>query len=199
MTIPDAPDVRACRVDIDSTGALFQAAAKGDAAAWEALVGRLSPLVWSVIRSHRLIDADAHEVFQTTWFRLADNLTRIKEPDKVGSWLASTARHECLKVIRGSRRVIPTSDVDVLSPEADDHSPEQAVLDAEEAAGQEAALRRVWQAYEQLSDNCRRLLRVLMASPQPSYAEIAAGLGIAVGSIGPTRGRCLGHLRRLLT
>ncbi|MEZ0073240.1 RNA polymerase sigma factor [Planotetraspora sp. GP83] len=185
-------------MDSDSTARLFQAAADGDTAAWEALVKRLSPLVWSVIRSYRLIDADAHEVYQTTWFRLADNLTRIKEPDKVGAWLASTARHECLKVIRGSRRVIPTSDLDVLSPGVDDLSPERAVLDAEETRNEAARLRRVWEAYEQLSENCRRLLRVLMASPPPTYAEVAAGLGIAIGSIGPTRGRCLGHLRKLL-
>ncbi|MBO4273917.1 sigma-70 family RNA polymerase sigma factor [Microbispora triticiradicis] len=190
--------MRTGRVDSDSTEHLFRAAADGDGAAWEALVGRLSPLVWSVIRSYRLIDADAHEVFQTCWFRLADNLGRIKEPDRVGSWLATTARHECLKVIRGSRRVIPTSDLDVLSPGADDRSPERAVLDAEEADGQEALLRSVWEAYERLSENCRRLLRVLMASPPPSYAEVAAGLGIAIGSIGPTRGRCLAHLRKLL-
>ncbi|MEW9531032.1 RNA polymerase sigma factor [Microbispora sp. NPDC049125] len=181
-----------------STSGLFQAAAQGDAEAWRALVLRLSPLVWSVVRAHRLPEADAHEVYQTAWFRLADNLSRIKEPDKVGSWLATTSRHECLKVIRHSGRVVPTSDTDVLSPVADDRSPETSVLEAEAAEQEADRLRQVWAAFELLSEGCRRLLRVLMATPPPSYAEVAAALGIAVGSIGPTRGRCLNRLRELL-
>ncbi|MFC6084584.1 RNA polymerase sigma factor [Sphaerisporangium aureirubrum] len=186
-------------MDREAIGALFRAAAEGDAAAWKALVERLAPLVWSVVRAHGLSDADGHEVFQTTWFRLAQHLTRIREPEKVGSWLASTARHECLKVIKASRRESPVGDARLLDRAAPDGSPEDAVLAAEEAAEHSERTRRLWAAFEELSEACRRLLRVLMASPPPHYQEVSAALGIPVGGIGPTRLRCLRRLRALLT
>ncbi|WP_433239922.1 RNA polymerase sigma factor [Streptosporangium sp. CA-135522] len=185
-------------MDRDSIGKLFQSAAGGDEVAWKALVEGLSPLVWSVIRAHGLTDADGHEVYQTTWFRLAQHLRRIREPDKVGSWLASTARHECLKVIKAARRLAPTDDPETLDRADDDQTPEQAVIDSEEAAAEAERVRQVWQAFQELGENCRRLLRVLIASPPPSYQEVSAALGIAVGSIGPIRGRCLRRLRARL-
>jgi RNA polymerase sigma factor (sigma-70 family) len=195
MTVPKTRDVT---VDRDSIGSLFRAAVDGDAAAWKALVERLTPLVWSVVRAHGLSDADGQEVWQTTWFRLAQHLDRIREPEKVGSWLASTARHECLKVIRAARRTSPTGDSEVFDRIADDRTPERAVIESEEAAAESERIRKLWQAFQDLGENCRRLLRVLMASPPPSYQEVSAALGIAVGSIGPIRQRCLRRLRVLL-
>lgn len=195
MTVPKTRDVT---VDRDSIGSLFQAAVDGDAAAWKALVECLTPLVWSVVRAHGLSDADGQEVWQTTWFRLAQNLERIREPEKVGSWLASTARHECLKVIRAARRTSPTGDPEVFDRIADERTPERAVIESEEAAAESERMRKLWQAFQDLGENCRRLLRVLMASPPPSYQEVSAALGIAVGSIGPIRQRCLRRLRVLL-
>ncbi|MEO3809095.1 sigma-70 family RNA polymerase sigma factor [Sphaerisporangium sp. B11E5] len=186
-------------MDRDATGALFRAAAEGDAAAWKALVERLAPLVWSVVRAHGLSDADAHEVFQTTWFRLAQHLTRIREPEKVGSWLASTARHESLKVIRAARRESPVGDPWLLDGPSAGGTPEEAVLEAEEAATHAERVRRLWAAFGELSEACRRLLRVLMATPPPAYQEVSAALGVPVGSIGPTRLRCLRRLRALLS
>ncbi|MCW2878475.1 MAG: sle [Sphaerisporangium sp.] len=192
------PAVRDVAVNPDSIGSLFLAAADGDAAAWKALVERLAPLVWSVVRAHNLSDADGHEVYQTTWLRLAQHLDRIREPDSVGSWLASTARHECLKLIKVSRRVFPVGDPEVFDRIADERTPEEALLRSEEAeAGAEKA-RQLWQAFEQLGEACQRLLRVLMASPRPQYNEVSAALGIPVGGIGPTRQRCLRRLRTLL-
>jgi RNA polymerase sigma factor (sigma-70 family) len=195
MTVPKTRDVT---VDRDSIGSLFRAAVDGDAAAWKALVECLTPLVWSVVRAHGLSEADGQEVWQTTWFRLAQNLERIREPEKVGSWLASTARHECLKVIRAARRTSPTGDAEVFDRIADERTPERAVIESEEAAAESERMRKVWQAFQDLGENCRRLLRVLMASPPPSYQEVSAALGIAVGSIGPIRQRCLRRLRVLL-
>lgn len=192
------PTRRIVRVDRDAIGALFRAAAEGDAAAWKALVERLAPLVWSVARAHGLSDADGHEVFQTTWFRLAQHLTRIREPEKVGSWLATTARHESLKIIRLARRESPAGDPWVLDGPSADGTPEDAVLQAEDAAEHGERVRRLWSAFEELSDTCRRLLRVLMATPPPQYQEVSAALGVPVGSIGPTRLRCLRRLRALL-
>jgi RNA polymerase sigma factor (sigma-70 family) len=154
--------------------------------------------VWSVVRSHRLSEADAHEVYQTAWFRFAQHLGRIREPEKAGSWLASTARHECLKVLKSLRRLTPTDDPQLLDRVSEDRTPEQSILDLEEAAAETERIRRVWQEFEELGDRCRQLLRVLMSSPPPSYQEVSVALGIAVGSIGPLRQRCLRRLRARL-
>ncbi|MFI0266368.1 RNA polymerase sigma factor [Streptomyces luteogriseus] len=185
-------------MDRTDAGALVQAAADGDAAAWKALVEGLSPLVWSVVRAHRLSDADAREVYQTAWFRFAQHLGRIREPGKAGAWLASTARHECLKVIRNSQRLTLTDDPRLLDRVSEDGTPEQSLLDSEEAAAQSERVRRLWQEFEELGERCRQLLRVLMATPPPSYQDVSAALGIAVGSIGPLRQRCLRRLRARL-
>ncbi|MEU3985192.1 sigma-70 family RNA polymerase sigma factor [Streptomyces sp. NPDC026672] len=185
-------------MDRTEVGVLVRAAVDGDAAAWKALVEGLSPLVWSVVRAHRLSDADGHEVYQTVWFRFAQHLGRIREPEKAGSWLASTARHECLKVIKGLTRLMPTDDPQLLDRVSEDRTPEQTLIDSEEAAAEAERIRRLWQEFEKLGERCRQLLRVLMSTPPPSYVEVSAALGIAVGSIGPLRQRCLRRLRARL-
>ncbi|MEU6477395.1 sigma-70 family RNA polymerase sigma factor [Streptomyces sp. NPDC047017] len=194
----DRPYTRGESVDRAEVGTLVQSAVDGDAAAWKALVEGLSPLVWSVVRAHRLSDADGHEVYQTVWFRFAQHLGRIREPDKAGSWLASTARNECLRTLRSLNRLTVTDDPQLLDRVSEEKTPEQSFLEAEEAAAQSERVRRLWQEFERLGDRCRRLLRVLMASPPPSYQEVSAALGVAVGSIGPLRQRCLRRLRARL-
>ncbi|QTE02356.1 RNA polymerase sigma factor [Streptomyces cyanogenus] len=191
----DRPYTRGGAVDRAEVGALVQSAVDGDAAAWKALVEGMSPLVWSVVRAHRLSDADGHEVFQTTWFRFAQYLSRIREPEKAGAWLASTARHECLKVLKGLARLTLTDDPRVLDRASEERTPEETLIDSEEAADRAERVRWLWQELDGLGERCRQLLRVLMASPPPSYGEISAALGIAVGSIGPLRQRCLRRLR----
>jgi RNA polymerase sigma factor (sigma-70 family) len=178
----------------DDIAVLVESAANGDKAAWTTLVTRFSGLVWSVARGHGLGSADAEEVFQTTWLLLTEHLGRIKEPGRVGAWLAATARHEAIRLLRVRARTTLTTDFDVLD-QARDASPEQALLDLEEHAVQARRLREVWLAFGRLPGQCQRLLRLLIASPPLSYAEVAATLGIAVGSIGPTRARCLQRLR----
>jgi RNA polymerase sigma factor (sigma-70 family) len=186
-------------VDPGEAGRQVRAAAAGDAAAWTALVEGFSGLVWSVARGYRLGHADAADVYQTTWLRLAEHLGRIENPERVGAWLATTARHESLRVTRRSARLVLTADPDLLDPgQADEQSPEQAVLDAEQAALDEARAAQLWRAFGALSARCQRLLRVLIATPPPNYAEVAAALDMKVGSIGPTRARCLQQLRQLL-
>ncbi|MFG2602813.1 RNA polymerase sigma factor [Streptomyces sp. NPDC048514] len=191
----DVPYTRGAAVDRAEVGELVQSAVDGDAAAWKALVEGMSPLVWAVVRAHRLSDADGHEVYQTVWFRFAQHLGRIREPDKAGSWLASTARHECLKVLKGLTRLTVTDDPQVLDRASESRTPEETLIESEEAADRAERVRRLWQELDGLGDRCRQLLRVLMASPPPSYVEISAALGIAVGSIGPLRQRCLRRLR----
>jgi RNA polymerase sigma factor (sigma-70 family) len=186
-------------VDGPDIGRAVVAAAGGDAAAWHRLVERFSPLVWSITRAFRLANDDAADAFQTAWLLLAEHIDKINNPDRIGAWLATATRRECLKSIRVSRRTIPTDDLALLEgTPLDDDPTGEAVVRAErerENAEQSAA---AWQAAERLPEACRRLLRVLMASPPPSYAEVAAALDLPLGSIGPTRARCLERLRQEL-
>ncbi len=185
-------------VDPDDVGVLVRSAAGGDKAAWTAIVERFSGLVWSIARAHQLGHADAEEIFQTTWLRLTENVSRLREPDRVGAWLATTARNESLKLIRRGTHTTITDNPYVLDRASDEESPESLVLRSEESAARLLRARQLWSAFQQLPGRCQQLLRMLIAAPPPSYADIAAMLEIAIGSIGPTRGRCLRQLRVLL-
>jgi RNA polymerase sigma factor (sigma-70 family) len=176
--------------DVD-VGGLVVAAAEGDRAAWDQLVDRYSGLVWGVARGHRLQGADAADVFQTTWLRLVENLTRVRDPQRVGAWLATTARRESLRII-GQRSRETVQEPETLDFIADDSPP----LDAELLRAERDDV--VWQCLETVPERCRSLLRVLVSDPPLSYAEVASLLDMPVGSIGPTRRRCLEHLRRRL-
>jgi RNA polymerase sigma factor (sigma-70 family) len=183
-------------VDADEVSGLTMAAAGGDATAWAGLVERYGGLVWSITRRYNLGAADAADVFQTTWLRLAEHICRLDNPEHVGAWLATTARRESLRVARAAARVFPTDDITILDRgRIDDYTPELAVLDAEQAVADSLRAARVWCAFHQLPGRCRDLLGVLMASPPPNYGEVAAALDIPIGSIGPTRARCLRKLR----
>jgi RNA polymerase sigma factor (sigma-70 family) len=186
-------------VERGDAGQLVTRAADGDEAAWQRLVELFSGLVWSVTRAFRLANADAADVFQTTWLRLAEHIRRIDQPDRVGAWLATAARRECLQYLRSSGRAIPTDDLDRLegTPVLDNPA-EEAILAAEREQEDAARAVALWRAVDRLPARCHELLRVLMASPPPSYAEVAAALGLPVGSIGPTRARCLQTLREKL-
>ena len=183
-------------VSPDDTGLLVRGAAGGDEAAWHGLVTRFSGLVWAVARAHRLAHADAADVYQTTWLRLAEHIGRIEHPERIGAWLATAARRECLQSLRSAAKAAPTDDLDRLDTTPAVGNPtEEAVIAAEterEDADRAAAM---WRAFGRLSGRCRELLRILMATPPPSYAEVAAALGLPLGSIGPTRARCLQRLR----
>jgi RNA polymerase sigma factor (sigma-70 family) len=168
-------------------GELVRAAAAGDQGAWNRLVERFGGLVWSVARAHRLAADDAGDVVQTTWLRLVEHLDRLHDPERVGAWLATTARHESLRTLRLSARhvVAPT---ELLPDEGADARLDAALLSTERD-------RALWGAFATLPERCRALLRLLVADPPPSYEEVGAALGMPVGSIGPTRARCLTHLR----
>jgi RNA polymerase sigma factor (sigma-70 family) len=178
-------------MDRAAVEALVRAAAAGDQAAFDALVVRFSGLVWSVVRSHRLSEADAQDVFQTTWLRLVEHLARLREPRAIGGWLATTARHESLRLLRQTDRVQPAAEDQLDGPD-----PLAAELDAGLLRDEREV--RLWEAFHGLDERCQALLRVLMADPPPSYEEIGQALGLPIGSIGPTRGRCLARLRALL-
>jgi RNA polymerase sigma factor (sigma-70 family) len=182
-------------VEQADTARLVAAAAGGDRVAWQGLVGHFSGLVWSITRAHRLADADAADVFQTTWLRLAEHIGSIEHPERVGAWLATAARRECLQSLRASARTVPVDDMTRLDRGAGGRPTEDAVLAAEQEREDAERAAALWRALARLPARCYELLRVLMASPKPSYAEVAAALGLPVGSIGPTRARCLDKLR----
>ncbi len=166
---------------------LIRAAAAGDQAAWNELVERFQGLVWATARSFRLSRADAADVAQTTWLRLVENLDRIRDPERLGAWLATTARREALRHLRLQGRELSTDESDVFESPADD--PLEVALLTEE---RDTAL---WRAFSQLSERCQTLLRLLVSEDEPSYEAISSALDMPIGAIGPTRMRCLDKLR----
>jgi RNA polymerase sigma factor (sigma-70 family) len=177
--------------DPPDTASLVARAASGDQAAWDKLVERYAGLVWSVIRGHGMYGEAAADVSQTAWLRLVEHLGRLREPERVGAWLATTARHECLRVLRKAGRQVLVSDV----PEAPDDNP-VADVDAGLLAGERREA--VLAALAAVPPRCQQLLRLLLVDPALSYDEISEILGIPKGSIGPTRARCLDHVRSRL-
>jgi RNA polymerase sigma factor (sigma-70 family) len=169
---------------------LLGAAAAGDQDAWEAIVDRFTGLVWATARAHRLDSADAADVAQTTWLRLVEHLDRIREPETLGAWLATTARRECLRLIRLRSRERAEDDLEALLDPVDE-TPDAGLFARERDA-------ELWKAFRGLGERCRRLLRLVCSPFEPSYVEIGAALGMPIGAIGPTRARCLEQLRRRL-
>lgn len=178
-------------VSQESVTALLRAAEAGSQAAWDSLVGRFGGLLWSVARAHRLSAADAGDAVQMTWLRLVENLGRIEDPERLAGWLATTARHECLRTLRRSGREPLSVDGETTVDVPDQAAPLDTRLLNEERDAQ------LWESFGGLGSRCQQLLRVLMADPAPSYAEVSAALDMPIGSIGPTRGRCLQQLRVL--
>jgi RNA polymerase sigma factor (sigma-70 family) len=179
-------------VEVTSVSHLVTRAREGDQQAWDHLVERYLGMVHAICRGYRLGVDDAADVNQVVWLRLVEHLGRIRAPDAVGGWIAATTRNECLRVLRVSGRLVLTDDEATL-----DH------LDVRDAGIDTGLLvyerdRALMAAFSRLGDRCQCLLRLMMADPPPSYDEIAAALDMPVGSIGPTRGRCLEQLRHLL-
>jgi RNA polymerase sigma factor (sigma-70 family) len=163
----------------------------GDQSAWAALTDRYTSLLWSIARSMRLSHADAADAVQTTWLRLVERLDSVREPERLGSWLATTLRRECLATLRrGARVEVAATDGWENLPAGGDALDEALIREERDAA--------LWKAFGGLSTRCQSVLRILMADPPPHYADVSAALDIPVGSIGPTRQRCLNALRKIL-
>jgi RNA polymerase sigma factor (sigma-70 family) len=188
-TITSLTDVRAARRGERDTAALVAAAAGGEPQAWRELIDRYAVLIRSVCRAHRLCDADAEDVAQLTWLRAVEHIGRLRDPDRFGAWVGTTARRECLRVLQGRKRVVPSCD-EVRNPLFATHVDDEEVA---LAAERRAAVRR---ALTVLPAKQRTLLRLLHSEREPSYDTISDRLGMPVGSIGPTRGRALERLRK---
>jgi RNA polymerase sigma factor (sigma-70 family) len=172
--------------------ALVRAAAEGDQSAWNEIVDRYTPLVVSVIYKHRLRPADAADVNQTLWLRLVEQIGRLREPEALPGWIMTTTRNECLRVLRVQQRTHlydPLSESDTLESEQMDADVEADLL----AVERRQALR---DGFAELTDQCKRLLTKLMTDPPPSYQVVSDELAMPIGSIGPTRIRCLEKLRK---
>jgi RNA polymerase sigma factor (sigma-70 family) len=172
---------------------LMGRAGAGERSAYDALVGMFGGLVWHIARTWGLSPEDAADVSQTVWLRFVEQLERIREPERVGAWLATTTRRECQATSRRRARVVPVDLVD-LERQGTSHLPGIEAVDASrlETTDRAAAVRL---AFAQLPERCRDLLTLLFADPPLSYDEIAVTLDMRIGSIGPTRQRCLKGLK----
>jgi RNA polymerase sigma factor (sigma-70 family) len=170
---------------------LFNRIRQGDQLAWNELVVRCTPMLWRVARSFRFDEAACADIVQATWLALAERGSTVREPRAVRAWLARTAHFACLHEVRRRRRVVPRDEVgeaDVIDLRP---GPDRTALESDRDS-------RLWRAVSRLALRDRLLLSLLTAEPAISYVEIAAVMRMPVGSIGPTRARCLVRLRREL-
>lgn len=169
--------------------ALLQCAGQGDRDAWEQLMVRFGRLVRAVVRRYRLQEADARDAEQRTWLRLIEYHRAVRDPEHLGAWLSTTARRECLHILRPGPVGADLRDLDsVADPDGDF---ERGLVAAAVAV-------QLWAAVDALPPRRRRLLHALFRDDPRPYAEIACAIDIPVGSIGPTRARALAQLREIL-
>jgi|HigsolmetaAR206D_1030411.scaffolds.fasta_scaffold01741_6 RNA polymerase sigma factor (sigma-70 family) len=168
---------------------LVQRCRAGEEAAWRELITLFTPVVWTVARSMGLRHAECEDTCQLTWLRVVENLSSLREPERLGSWLVTTARREAIKVLARSRRLLPIDDVTTLATTTDPQpSPE-------ETAVSRAENHRLLSAVSRLPPAHQALVGLLLADPPMSYDEISDALAMPRGSVGPTRLRILRRLR----
>jgi RNA polymerase sigma factor (sigma-70 family) len=176
--------------DDPSVIAMVTRAAGSDQSAWNEIVERYAPLVWSICCRFQLSSHDSEDVGQTVWLLLVEHLGELREAAALPGWLATTTAHECLRVVTAARRAERLgTGLDDAMQFADAAVIDEEILIAERNAGLRAA-------FADLPLKCQHLLALLLSDPPCSYAEISATLDIPLGSIGPQRGRCLNRLRR---
>lgn len=169
---------------------LLQAAARGEQQAWDRLVDRYMSLVISVIRKYRLSDKDAEDVSQTVWLRLVEYIDRIREPHALPGWIATTTKNEALRLLKAKSLVDPTNPTEGGPLDLDSDS-----LDVDDRLLREERHRAIIAGLAELAPHQRQLLELLVADPPMSYQDISRLTGMPVGSIGPTRARCLARLK----
>ena len=178
----------ATRLDPNQVDRLVRDALAGDRTAWETLVDGLKGVAWRVIWGFDLSPEDREDAFAATFFRLYERLDSVREPSKLPGWVASTTRNEVLTLLRSRQRERPSDQADLFGEPTADVSGEQ-LLDDE-------LMRSLRAGFAHLSATCQELLRLLTAEPPLSYDAISEITGMPHGSIGPTRQRCLGSLRK---
>ena len=176
----------------DAAGSAFRRWRDGDQRALDDLVRLMSPVLWHVVRATGLEREPAEDVVQSTWLAMVRSAERISDPQAVSGWLCTTARREAWRIRKQSSRSTPVEDEALEFRLPNEESPESAVVLGDEQ-------RLLWSCLARLPERCQRLLRIVAAEQRPDYTRIAADLQMPVGSIGPTRGRCLDKLRAELT
>ena len=166
---------------------LVEAAADGDGRAWAEIVARYADLVRATVAGFRLQQADAADAVQNTWLRALERIGTVREPERLGGWLTTTAARECLGTLRRSKRELPV-DAFVDQVAWTGPTPETRVLHAERD-------RAVDDAVAQLPTRRRELVHAIFGPTEVDYAQISRSTGMPLGSIGPTRGRALVELR----
>ena len=177
----------------------FTAYRDGDRAALDELVALLTPLLWHTVRGQGVDAVSAEDVVQTIWMRLLHSTSSIRDPQTVVKWLLTASRREAWRVSKRTRADLARTAA-LFGQEGEELTaipaePEQL---PEEVVFRDHRQRRLWDHVQGLPDRCRELMRVIAFADRPDYALIADSLGMPVGSIGPTRGRCLAKLRQLL-
>lgn len=182
---------------MDSSGQVWSAAAacfrgwvNGDTGGdgLDGLVRVMTPVLWHVVRSYRLPQDAAEDVIQSTWLALVRRRDSIADPVAVGGWLTTTARREAWRVSTTINKAIPVQDEEISFRLPRQRSAEVDAVESDERE-------RLWEVVDTLPERCRRLLRIVAFENRPDYTQVAETLDMPVGSIGPTRGRCLAKLR----
>jgi RNA polymerase sigma factor (sigma-70 family) len=163
----------------------------GDESGLDDLVRLMTPVLWQVARACSLAPAEAEDVVQATWLSFVRSAAGLRDAQSVGAWLTTAARREAWRVSRTGGRTTFVED-EVLERVV----PQQGSAEAEVVTHDEDGL--LWAAVGALDLRCQTLLRIVAFADRPDYAGIARDLEMPVGSIGPTRMRCLRKLRALL-
>jgi RNA polymerase sigma factor (sigma-70 family) len=169
----------------------------GDAASWRALVQRYERLVYAIVRRAGLDEHTAADVFQVVFARLLEHLPGLKQPDRLQAWIVTTAKREALRERQRSSRTVSLT----RPADADGDAPEDSIADesplAEQALDDLQQLDRVRRGLDRLDARCRELLLMIFSDEDERlpYEEVSRRLSMPVGSIGPTRARCLQKLR----
>lgn len=174
------------------SGAAFARWRDGDRGAIDDLVREMTPVLWHVVRAYRLDEDVCEDVIQFTWLTLVRKADAVENPRAVSSWLIITARRQAWRVASRNRREDPADD-ELLAPVL----PSSPAAEAEAVEADES--HRLWSAVAQLNERCQRLLRVIAFDDRPDYQHISEDLGMPVGSIGPTRRRCLEKLKAVIS
>lgn len=179
-------------VEPPSDAELVERVRVGDQQAWADLVARYGARVWTVARSQGLDRERASDVVQTVWLNLLHGVDNVREPGAIAAWLVTVARREAIRVDRMSKRVVLVDEASFERRAAVTDDLDHAAVSSDDSA-------LVRRAVDRLGDRCRELLRLLYSSDELSYTEVAGALEMPIGSIGPTRARCLERLRTLAT
>jgi RNA polymerase sigma factor (sigma-70 family) len=160
----------------------------GEDAALDELVALMSPVLWHVVRATGLDRETAEDVIQNTWLTLVRSADSVRDPQAITRWLCTSARREAWRVSKAATRIRPVDDDVLAARMPPESSPESEVVSNDEKA-------LMWEALTRLPERCQKLLRIVAWEPRPDYSSVAETLDMPIGSIGPTRRRCLDKLR----